>query len=102
MNDTNYLAVEINMLSHTPFVNDVARIFQMPSEMRAKIIESTDTVEQRNLTIVNSCILKFILETRPGYKPRDAKEYFKDNFDRVIIEFLTVVTTILMKERDEL
>jgi hypothetical protein len=49
-----------DMMMSTESVNIMAEIYHLPTQIRSQIIENTETVEDRNLSIFRICLMYYV------------------------------------------
>jgi len=87
-------------LDLSAFARDLIKIFGVPSTIQAQIIESTDTVYERNQAIITICLFKFLKDTT-GLDNADELLYFMHRNRKELIEQFAL-TVVAMKLADNI
>jgi hypothetical protein len=93
--------ISLTLVNSTKFVNDVAKLYKLPNELRAKSIECTNTIEERNMYIINACMAYFVSSIIKCDDPRVVLKFCDDKFEELFPIFMHATLNLLMENSNE-
>jgi hypothetical protein len=92
------------ILTSTVFANTISKLYDLPSHLITQITESTNTIEERNMAIATTCMMKYLSEKKwpsPNTSTEERVVYLQACFNEVAVDFLVTVAQQFMRECDK-
>jgi hypothetical protein len=93
--------VALDLVNSTKFVEDVAALYKLPVTIRAHIIDVTSTIEERNMGILNACMIRFIAELIKCDDSIVVSRFCADKFEELFPIFILATLELLNGEINE-
>ena len=90
----------LDMMISTENVNLIADFYDLPPELRMRIIESTTTVEERNIEIIRLCIMFYAAGLFKLDDPDKVHEMIIKNFVTIMDSFLNHMAKLILMNRE--